>query len=93
MNRFWLALALVATSIGAGAQGVGGTSQNPVLRVIPAGADGDSYVYNVQCRDKRFTSVEIRDDTNETCVHLPDQPKVCRVDWTLRDATRTACGG
>ena len=77
----------------AGAQGSGDGEQNPVRRVIPVGADGTSYVYNVHCRDKRVTSVEVRDETNETCVHPPGEQKICKAGWPLREATRTACGG
>ena len=92
MSRTLIAAALLLGAATVSAQD-GAATGNPVLRIVPQGSDGSSYFYNVQCIDQRSTSVQVTDDTNETCVHPLGGEKQCKVGWRLRDAAKVACGG
>ena len=91
MNRTPAALALMLIASCATAQTSSSSTTSSVLRVIPQGSDGTSHFYNVQCVDKRYTSITVRDATNETCVQPTGKAKQCQVNWRLRDAAQAAC--
>ena len=93
MTKTITAMALLLGTAVAAAQTASSGTGNPVLRVIPQGADGGSFYYNVRCQDKGLASLVVKDATNETCVQAVNQPQQCKIGWRLRDAARAACGG
>ena len=65
----------------------------PVKRVVPQGPDGDSFFYQVTCKDNSVTSVVQKLSKDETCAYPHKKPKQCKSSWPLQFAANAACGG
>ena len=64
---------------------------DPVTRVLPQGQDGDSYYYQVKCKNGTEGTVVVQDKEKNVCAQAFGGERVCNAGWNVQRAAEHAC--